>query len=76
MMFARGMSEFGAVVIIAYHPMIAPVLIYERFNTYGLRSARPAAIIFILVALFFFVLFRTLATERRTIFRSEEDAAD
>jgi len=76
MMFARGMSEFGAVVIIAYHPMIAPVLIYERFNTYGLSAARPASIIFVLVALFFFVLFRTLATERRTIFRSEEDAAD
>ena len=76
MMFARGMSEFGAVVIIAYHPMIAPVLIYDRFNTYGITSARPASIIFILVALFFFVLFRTLATERHTIFRREDDAAD
>ncbi|MCU0459301.1 MAG: ABC transporter permease [Bacteroidales bacterium] len=76
MMFARGMSEFGAVVIIAYHPMIAPVLIYDRFNTYGLSEARPASIIFILVALFFFVLFRVLATERREIFRREDDAAD
>jgi len=28
---ARAISEFGAVVIIAYHPMIAPVMIYERF---------------------------------------------
>ncbi len=76
MMFARGMSEFGAVVIIAYHPMIAPVLIYDRFNTYGLSEARPASIIFILVALFFFVLFRVLATERREMFRREDDAAD
>lgn len=76
MMFARGMSEFGAVVIIAYHPMIAPVLIYERFNTFGLDYARPASIIFILVALFFFILFRTLATERRFIPRSEDEAAD
>ncbi len=76
MMFARGMSEFGAVVIIAYHPMIAPVLIYDRFNTYGLSEARPASIIFILVALFFFVLFRVLATERRELFRREDDAAD
>ncbi len=76
MMFARGMSEFGAVVIIAYHPMIAPVLIYDRFNTYGLSAARPASIIFILVALFFFVLFRMLATERRQIFRREDDATD
>ncbi|MRR19278.1 ABC transporter permease subunit [bacterium] len=76
MMFARGMSEFGAVVIIAYHPMIAPVLIYDRFNTYGITAARPASIIFILVALVFFVLFRVLATDRRPIFRREDDAAD
>ncbi len=76
MMFARGMSEFGAVVIIAYHPMIAPVLIYDRFNTYGLSAARPAAILFIMVALFFFILFRVLATEPRQIFRREDDAED
>ncbi|MCU0378788.1 MAG: ABC transporter permease [Bacteroidales bacterium] len=76
MMFARGMSEFGAVVIIAYHPMIAPVMIYERFNAYGINYARPASIIFILVALIFFVLFRTLATERRMIFRREDETTD
>jgi molybdate/tungstate transport system permease protein len=76
MMFARGMSEFGAVVIIAYHPMIAPVLIYDRFNTYGISAARPASIIFILVALLFFVLFRVLATERRVLFKREDDASD
>jgi len=76
MMFARGMSEFGAVVIIAYHPMIAPVLIYDRFNTYGISAARPASIIFILVALVFFVLFRVLATERPVLFGREDDAAD
>jgi molybdate/tungstate transport system permease protein len=76
MMFARGMSEFGAVVIIAYHPMTAPVLIYDRFNTYGITSARPASIIFIMVALFFFILFRVLATERRTTLWRKEDASD
>jgi molybdate/tungstate transport system permease protein len=61
MMFARGMSEFGAVVIVAYHPMVAPVLIYERFGTYGLQYARPAAILFILVSLGFFILLRLLS---------------
>lgn len=65
MMFARGMSEFGAVVIIAYHPMTAPVLIYERFGSYGLNYARPAAVFFILVALIFFVLLRTLSAKRK-----------
>ena len=32
MCMARALSEFGAVVIVAYHPMIAPVLMYERFH--------------------------------------------
>lgn len=65
MMFARGMSEFGAVVIIAYHPMIAPVLIYERFGSYGLNYARPAAVLFILVALLFLILLRLLSFGRK-----------
>jgi molybdate/tungstate transport system permease protein len=58
MMFARGMSEFGAVVIIAYHPMIAPVLIYDRFSSFGLKYARPAAVLFIIVALVVFTVLR------------------
>jgi molybdate/tungstate transport system permease protein len=32
MMWARGISEFGAVVILAYHPKIVPVLVFERFE--------------------------------------------
>ncbi len=39
MMFARGISEFGAVIILAYSPKIVPVLIYERFQGYGLEAA-------------------------------------
>jgi molybdate/tungstate transport system permease protein len=65
MMFARGMSEFGAVVIIAYHPMIAPVLIYERFSSFGLKYARPAAVLFIIVALVVFVSLRLLSSGRK-----------
>jgi molybdate/tungstate transport system permease protein len=64
MMFARGMSEFGAVVIIAYHPMVAPVLIFDRFNTFGLKYARPAALLFILVSLAVFVIIRLLAVKK------------
>ena len=60
-MFARGMSEFGAVVIVAYHPMIAPVLIYERFGAFGLKYARPVAVLFIIVSLAFFILLRLLS---------------
>ncbi len=76
MMFARGMSEFGAVVIIAYHPMTAPVLIYERFNSFGIKYARPASIVFILVALFIFIIFRYLASDRRIIKSMEDNATD
>ena len=61
MMFARGMSEFGAVVIVAYHPMITPVLIFERFGSFGLDYARPVAVLFILVSLVFFILLRLLS---------------
>ncbi|HUX59259.1 MAG TPA: ABC transporter permease [Bacteroidales bacterium] len=74
MMFARGMSEFGAVVIIAYHPMIAPVLIYDRFSSFGLSYARPAAVLFIIVALAVFTILRLLSERRKTIVGKSEYA--
>ena len=64
MMFARGMSEFGAVIIVAYHPMITPVLIYERFSAFGLKYAQPVAVIFILVTLIFFIALRLLVLKK------------
>ena len=64
MMFARGMSEFGAVIIVAYHPMITPVMIFERFGAYGLKYARPVAIVFIAVCLIFFILLRYISNSR------------
>jgi molybdate/tungstate transport system permease protein len=64
LMFGRGMSEFGAVVIIAYHPMIAPVMIWDRFSTFGLQYARPVAVLFILVSLAVFILLRILARKK------------
>lgn len=66
MMFARGLSEFGAVVIVAYHPMITPVLIYERFGTFGLKYARPVSVVFILVCLVFFILLRSLSKNKKS----------
>jgi len=65
LMFARGMSEFGAVVIVAYHPMITPVLIYERFGAFGLKYARPVSVIFIAICLLVFISFRLLSKEKR-----------
>ena len=61
LMFARGMSEFGAVIIIAYNPMVTPILIYERFNSYGLKYAQPVSVIFIVISLLFFLILRYLS---------------
>ncbi|NMC13841.1 MAG: ABC transporter permease [Chloroflexi bacterium] len=56
MMWARGISEFGAVVILAYHPKTAPVLIFQRFEGFGLKAAQPVAALLILTVLFVFVI--------------------
>jgi len=64
LMWARGLSEFGAVAIVAYHPIIAPVLIYERFGAFGLKYARPISVVFIGVCLIFFIVARLLARQQ------------
>ncbi len=65
MMWARGIAEFGAVIILAYHPMIAPVLIWERFQNFGLKYARPVAVLLILICLIVFSGLRWLAAHNR-----------
>ena len=62
---ARAISEFGAVIIIAYHPMIAPVLMFERFQAYGLRYSQPVAVWLIVVCLLLFVSLRVVSRGRR-----------
>ena len=61
---ARAISEFGAVVIVAYHPMIAPVMIYERFEAYGLKYSQPVAVWLVLVCLFLFLVLRVLTLRK------------
>ena len=65
MMWARGISEFGAVAILAYHPKTVPVLVFERFQGYGLNAARPIAVILILAVLVVFISLRLLANRNR-----------
>ncbi len=59
---ARAISEFGAVVIVAYHPMIAPVMIYERFEAYGLKYSQPVAVWLVSICLILFLVLRFLTT--------------
>lgn len=65
MCMARAISEFGAIVIVAYHPMVAPVMIYERFTAYGLKYSQPVAVWLILVSLALFLLLRLFARPKR-----------
>lgn len=67
MMFARGMSEFGAIVILAYNPMTTPVLIFERFSSFGLQYARPVALLFIIISIALFLLMRLLTKEPENV---------
>ena len=67
MMWARGISEFGAVIILTYHPMTAPVLIYERFETLGLKYAQPVAVLLIMVTVIVFIGLRVLLYRRERV---------
>lgn len=58
MMWGRGISEFGAVIILAYHPMTAPVLIFERFQNFGLKYALPVTVLLIFITLIVFIIMR------------------
>jgi molybdate/tungstate transport system permease protein len=60
LMWARGISEFGAVVVLAYHPMTAPVLIFERFQNFGLKYAVPVTVLLIIISLVVFTILRIL----------------
>jgi len=65
MCMARAISEFGAVVIVAYHPMIAPVMIYERFEGYGLKYSQPVAVWLVTVCLSLFLVLRILTLKTK-----------
>jgi molybdate/tungstate transport system permease protein len=60
LMWSRGISEFGAIIILVYHPMVAPILLWDRFETYGLKYAEPVAVILLLMCMIVFVALRSL----------------
>ena len=66
MCWARAVSEFGSLVIIAYYPMAAPTLIYQRFSDFGLSGSTPVAVILILICLVTFVVIRMIIKGWRT----------
>ncbi|MEO0230036.1 MAG: ABC transporter permease [candidate division WOR-3 bacterium] len=48
--FGRALSEFGAIMIVAYFPMTATVFIYEKLESMGIRVALPYALIMLLIS--------------------------
>lgn len=61
MTWGRGISEFGAVIMIAYYPMVAPTLIFTKYNNYGLESSRPVSIVLITISLGIFFILRIIS---------------
>ncbi len=62
-MWARAVSEFGAIVILTYNPKTASVLSYDRFTTFGLPEALPVAAVLALLALIPLTVLRALRVE-------------
>ena len=65
MSWARAVSEFGAVLIIAYFPRVGPTLMYERFTSFGLSAARPVAVLLLIVSLGVFAALRLTGGRRK-----------
>ncbi len=58
--WGRAISEFSAVLILAYFPRSAPIMIYEEFTSYGLSRSRPISILLISICLVLFILLRAI----------------
>ncbi len=56
--WARAVSEFGAIVILAYYPLVASTLIYDKYLSEGLNSAEPIAVLLIILTLIIFGVIR------------------
>ena len=56
--WARAVSEVGAILIVAYYPKSANILVLEWFNTYGLKYAVSLSIVLVIVSFIVFLLLR------------------
>ena len=64
--WARAISEFGSIVILAYYPLTAPVLIWDRFSAGGLRAALAPAVLLPAVCMVIFLALIALSPARAT----------
>lgn len=64
--WARALSEFGSIAILAYYPRTSPVLIWDRFVTYGMRAALAPALVMLVVAIATLALLHWVETKEAT----------
>jgi molybdate/tungstate transport system permease protein len=64
--WARAVSEFGAVAVLAYFPKTAPIYVYDVFVVQGLNAALPINGLLILLAIAILLVFRV------TVFKSKK----
>jgi molybdate/tungstate transport system permease protein len=65
-MWARAVSEFGAIVVLTYNPKVTSVLGYDRFTSYGLTEALPVAAVLVVLSVLPLVVLRALRSEGGT----------
>jgi molybdate/tungstate transport system permease protein len=65
MTWARAISEFGSVAIIAYYPKTINTLLFEWYNFFGYTYTKPLATLLLLIALAIFVSLRAVAALER-----------
>jgi molybdate/tungstate transport system permease protein len=65
MTWARAISEFGSVAVIAYYPRTINTLLFEWYNFFGYEYTKPLAALLLLVALAIFVTLRAASRIKR-----------
>ncbi len=45
----RALGEFGATIMVAYHPTTLPVYLFVQFGAQGLREALPVALVLVVL---------------------------
>ena len=67
MAWARAISEFGSIAVIAYYPKTINTLLFEWYNFFGYTYTKPLAALLLIVALAIFIILRTVARSKRTV---------
>jgi molybdate/tungstate transport system permease protein len=73
--WARGVSEFGAVILLAYFPKTAPVYLYDVFVGQGLNAALPINGLLIILAVVVLIVFRIMIDKPTKLLHTGGDRA-